>query len=174
MKAIRRASVLLACVALLIVTACKSAPPPAPPAPVSDEAGVRAWIDSFQKALESKDINAIMALYTSDVRAYDLVPPLQYVGSDAYRKDYESFISMFPGPVSLEFSDLHIQTTGDLAMIECLQHISATPAKGKKVDFWSRVTTGLRRENGKWLDFHDHVSVPADLDKGKALMDLKP
>jgi len=28
--------------------------------------------------------------------------------------------------------------------------------------------------NGKWLDFHDHVSVPVDIQSGKALLDVKP
>jgi uncharacterized protein (TIGR02246 family) len=175
MKCACRIFVLLACITLPVLTACKSTqPPPAPPAPVSDEPGVRAWIDSFQKAFQSKDINAVMAMYTSDVRAYDVVPPLQYVGNDAYRKDFEGFFAMSKGPLTVDFSDVHIQTTGDLAMIECLQHIGATDQKGKKMDFWSRVTTGLRKENGKWLDFHDHVSVPVNLDTGKALLDLKP
>jgi hypothetical protein len=42
------------------------------------------------------------------------------------------------------------------------------------MNMWIRDTTGLRKVNGKWLDFHDHVSVPVDLATGKAVMDLKP
>jgi hypothetical protein len=28
--------------------------------------------------------------------------------------------------------------------------------------------------NGKWLIVHDHISVPADFESGKAMLDLKP
>lgn len=153
-----------------LINACRNAPEP----PVSDEAGVRAWLDNFQKVFVSKDTAAVMALYTPDVIAYDVVPPLQYNGSEAYGKDFDGFFKQFQGPVTFAYSDVHIQTTGDLAIIESLQHITGTTTTGEKIDTWYRGTTGLRKANGKWLDFHDHVSAPVDLNSGKAVLDLKP
>jgi hypothetical protein len=32
----------------------------------------------------------------------------------------------------------------------------------------------LRKSDGRWLDFHDHVSVPVEIESGKAMLDLKP
>ncbi|MCI0611683.1 hypothetical protein L0244_01705 [bacterium] len=37
-----------------------------------------------------------------------------------------------------------------------------------------RWTGCYRKNNGKWLIVHEHVSVPVDLKNDKALMDLKP
>jgi len=40
------------------------------------------------------------------VVAYDIVPPLQYVGKEAYRKDYEVFLAQYDGPIDIEYRDL--------------------------------------------------------------------
>ena len=140
-----------------------------------DEAAIRQWFAAFTKAFEARDVNAIMAFYSPEVVAYDLVPPLQYVGGDAYRKDWETFCSGFKGPLHMETRDLHILVSGNLAVIEGLYQISGTQASnGQPMSMWIRNTSVLRKTNGRWLDVHDHVSVPADMDTGKALLDLKP
>ena len=48
---------------------------------------IRGWLDRWTKAFTAKDVDAIMALYADDVVAYDIVPPLQYVGKSEYRSD---------------------------------------------------------------------------------------
>jgi ketosteroid isomerase-like protein len=37
-----------------------------------------------------------------------------------------------------------------------------------------RWTACWRKIGGQWLLVHDHVSVPVDLQAGKAVLDLKP
>ena len=44
---------------------------------------------------------------------------------------------------------------------------------GQKTDRWLRWTC-YHETNGKWLIVHERVSVPADLAKGKAMLDLTP
>jgi ketosteroid isomerase-like protein len=61
-----------------------------------------------------------------------------------------------------------------VAFIHALERMSGTLKNGQKSDVWVRATSGLRKINGKWLIVHDHISVPADLDTGKAVLDLKP
>jgi ketosteroid isomerase-like protein len=55
-----------------------------------------------------------------------------------------------------------------------LQHVTGTFKNGKKFDSWTRFTECYRKSKGHWLAIHDHISVPVDLDSGKALLDLKP
>lgn len=142
--------------------------------PATDEAGVRQWMSDFTKAFEARDANAVMAMYAPDVVAYDVGPPLQYSGHDAYAKDFADFFSQFKGPLGLELRDVHVHVSGDLAVVYSLERMTGTMTNGQPVDMWVRDTTALERVGGKWLDIHDHVSVPADLATGKAAMDLKP
>jgi len=115
-----------------------------------------------------------MALYADDIIAYDVVPPLQYVGKDAYRGDYQQFLSQYKGNLRVEVRDLHVGATGDLGYAAGLELISGTLKNGKKSDVWLRFTSLFRKSDGRWLDFQDHVSVPADIESGKAMLDLKP
>jgi ketosteroid isomerase-like protein len=140
----------------------------------SSDAEIHQWMDNFKHAFEAKDTNAVMALYTPDILAYDVIPPLQYVGSDAYTKDWNTFFSGFQGSPTLEFRDCHINSSGDLAIVTCLEHVSGTMTNGQPSSVWLRATSGLRRVNGQWLDFHDHVSVPADFTTSQAKFDLTP
>jgi ketosteroid isomerase-like protein len=169
MKAMSSVFLLPVCAALAVFSACSHSTVSA-----NDEAGVRQWIGDFNHAFEARDTDALMELYAPDVVAYDTVPPLEYVGRDAYAKDLAAFFAEFKGPLGLECRDLHVQVSGDLAFIECLEHLTGTMSNGQPLDLWVRTTSGLRKVNGQWLDFHDHVSLPVDMASGKAVVDLKP
>jgi uncharacterized protein (TIGR02246 family) len=147
-------------------------------APVSNDdtaaKEVRGWLDRWTKAFEKQDVDAIMALYADDVVAYDVVPPLQYIGKAAYRADYQQFLSQYEGDLRVEVRDLHVGGTGDLAYAAGVELISGRLKNGQKSNVWLRFTSLFRKSDGRWLDFHDHVSVPADIESGKAMLDLKP
>jgi ketosteroid isomerase-like protein len=112
--------------------------------------------------------------YADDVVAYDVVPPLQYVGKEAYRADYQQFFSQYDSDLKVEVRDLRIGASGDLGYATALQLVSGTLKGGKKYEVWVRFTSLFRKSDGHWLDFHDHVSVPADVATGKAMLELKP
>jgi ketosteroid isomerase-like protein len=135
---------------------------------------IRSWLDRWTKAFTKQDVDSIMALYADDIIAYDVVPPLQYVGKDAYRVDYQQFLSQYEGNLRVEVRDLHVGATGDLGYAAGLELISGTLKNGQKSDVWLRFTSLFRKSNGRWLDFHDHISVPVDIESGKAMLDLKP
>jgi uncharacterized protein (TIGR02246 family) len=135
---------------------------------------IRGWIDRWTKAVSAKDVDRVMELYTDDVVAYDVVPPLQYIGKGAYRADFQQFFAQYESDLRVETRDLHVGGNGDLGYATGLQMISGTLKHGQKSGVWVRFTSLYRKVNGKWLDFHDHVSVPVEIQSGKALLDLKP
>jgi uncharacterized protein (TIGR02246 family) len=135
---------------------------------------IRGWIDHWRKAVSAKDVDRVMELYADDVVAYDVVPPLQYVGKPAYRADFQQFFSQYDSDLHVETRDLHVGASGELGYATGLQMISGMLKHGQKSGMWVRFTSLYRKVNGKWLDFHDHVSVPADIESGKAMLDLQP
>lgn len=142
----------------------------------SSEAEIRDVYDRWAKAFKARDLDGIMSVYAPDVTvvSYDVVPPLQYVGKEAYRKDYEEFLKQFDGPLDVEYRDMRVVAGRDVAFIHALERLSGTMKNGQKSDLWVRATSGLQKINGKWFIVHDHVSVPADFETGKAALDLKP
>jgi uncharacterized protein (TIGR02246 family) len=166
---------LAGCALLMVFASCYRTPSAATDATrIQDhgEAEIRQWLDRFAKAFGARDVNAIMALYAPDLVAYDIVPPLQYVGRDSYRKNYEEFLAQYKGPLDIEYRDLHIFAGGDIAFAATLERISGTLLNGEKSTVWVRVTSGFRKIDETWFDIHDHVSVPTDFATGKSKLDL--
>ena len=145
-------------------------------ASTNDETAIRALEAQFSKAFNAKDVDGIMKVYVPDdsLLVFDVVPPRQYSGVKAYRKDWEDFLGMFKGPVKFELSDLHVFASGMTGFGYSIQHISGTDAKGQPFDLTVRVTDGYRKVKGRWLIAHEHISVPVDLETGKPDLTSKP
>jgi uncharacterized protein (TIGR02246 family) len=141
-----------------------------------NEAEIRGLYDRWAKAFEARDIDAIMSVYAPGdaLIAYDIVAPLQYKGAEAYRKDYLDLLGQYDGPIHVEYRDMRVFSSGDVGFIHVLERLTGKMKNGQQSDFWLRATSGVVRINGKWLIVHDHISVPADFDTGKAALDLKP
>ena len=137
---------------------------------------VHQLLDQWAKAFEAKDVDGVMAMYApgAALTAYDIVPPLQYKGFDAYKKDYADFFAQFDGPIHVDIADEHLEVSGNLAVDYALEHITGKTTDGKPADIWLRATSVFKNIDGKWRDIHDHISVPADMATGKAALNLKP
>ena len=142
----------------------------------SDKAKIQSLEDRFAAAFNAKDVDAIMKTYVPDesLFVFDAVPPRQYMGAGAYRKDWQAFLATFKGPLKFEISDLDIHTDGMLGYSHSIQHVTGTDTKDKPVDFTVRVTDVYKKTKGDWLVVQEHVSVPVDFDTGKADLSSKP
>jgi uncharacterized protein (TIGR02246 family) len=140
--------------------------------PEKDEAQVRECLDKWTRALHAKDLGALMALYAPDTVAFDLMPPSQ-VDASHYRKNLERWLTGMSSPIDYEIHDLRITASGDVAFSHNLGHVKGTRANGEKADYWVRVTVGFRKHNGQWRVIHDHVSMPIDMETGKAIRELR-
>jgi ketosteroid isomerase-like protein len=138
------------------------------------EALIRQRIEDAVKAIGAKDIDGVMAFYAPDIVSFDLGPPLRYAGADKKRRAWQDVFAFYTGPISYEVHDLTVTTHGELAFVHSLNHISGTLASGHVTDLWVRWTACFRRIDGVWLVVHDHVSVPADVAHGQAVLNLTP
>ena len=140
----------------------------------NDEAAIQGLLDDCTRSLRNKNIEGVMSIYAQEVVSFDIVPPLRYMGADAFRKRWEEVFSSFQGPIGYEIHDLSITVGDDVAFTHSLNRISGTMNNGQKTDLWLRWTGCFRKINGKWLIVHHQNSVPVDLENGKAVLDLKP
>jgi uncharacterized protein (TIGR02246 family) len=140
----------------------------------NDEAEIKRVIEGGVEALRDKNIEGVMSFYAQEVVSFDIVPPLRYVGAEAFRKVWEEVFFVYQGPIDYEIHDLTITVGDDVAFTHSLNRISGTLNTGQKTDLWLRVTACFRKINGKWLIVHHQNSVPVDLKTGRAVLDLKP
>ena len=138
------------------------------------EAIIRQRIEDLASALRAKDIERVMMLYAPDIVSFDVGPPLRYSGADSKRRAWREALDAFAGPIGYDVRELRIATQADLAFVHSLNHVRGTSTSGRSVGLWVRWTACLRYIDGVWLVVHDHVSVPAELERGHALLDLTP
>lgn len=139
-----------------------------------NEAAIRELIDGFVKAIHAKDIQGVMSVFVPEVISFDLGPPLEHAGGEAFTKRWLELFESYQSPIDYEVRDLSITAGDDVAFSHSLNRVSGTLQNGRKSSRWLRWIACYRKNNGKWLIAHEHVSVPVDVRAGKAVLDLKP
>jgi len=139
-----------------------------------NEGEIHRLIDDWANTLRAKDLDTLMSYYAPDVVFFDGIPPLQYTGTETYRKNWADYFTWFPGPFNFETRDLKIKAADDTAFAHCLVHMTGTNAEGKEDGAWLRMTVCYEKIDGKWLVTHEHWSLPMDMESGKALTNLQP
>jgi ketosteroid isomerase-like protein len=142
----------------------------------NDEAQIAALLDAYAAAMHAKDARATVALYTRDVVAFDLAPPLRIDAATARDpRNIQQWFDTWDGPIVSEGRDLTIVVDQRSAYAFGLRHMTGTKTNGERVDLWFRATACFLREDGAWRISHVHNSVPFAMDgSGRALLDLTP
>ncbi len=141
-----------------------------------DKAAIETLEAHFAAAVNAKDVNAIMRVYEPgpDLFVFDVNPPRQHVGWADYKADWEDTLKTTPGPLHFSISDLSVTVVGPVAYGHSIQRGQFIRANGSPADLVVRVSDVYRKIHGKWLIVQEHVSVPVDLDTGKADLLSKP
>lgn len=140
-----------------------------------DQAQIAALEQRIANGVEAKNADAVMANYVpgDQLMVFDLIPPREYDGWEAYKKDWQGVFDACASPISMKITDLKVVSDGKLAVGHSLQHFNCSTAKGDKINMVMRTTDAYRKVNGKWLIFHEHNSVPVDMLTAKADMSSK-
>jgi ketosteroid isomerase-like protein len=138
------------------------------------EALIRQRVEDYANAISAKNIDGAMSFFAPNLVSFDIaIKTLRYVGADNKRRAWETVFATYRS-ISYEIRDLNVTTHGDLAFVHAVNHVNGTLANGHSTDMWVRWTACLRQIDGVWLVVHDHVSVPADLEHGQAVLNLTP
>jgi uncharacterized protein (TIGR02246 family) len=105
---------------------------------MSGDIQIRERIEAWAQALRAKDLNALMAHYAPDIVTFDVMP-LQSLGADAYRKNFEAWFASVQGPIDYEIRDLRITMRDDVAFSHYVGNVRSTRTTGEKNDYWVRV-----------------------------------
>lgn len=65
----------------------------------TDEAAIRELVESWARAVRAKDLDGILANHSTDILMFDVPPPVQSKGIEAYRKTWDLFFSWSDDPV---------------------------------------------------------------------------
>ena len=140
----------------------------------ADEAQIRALIIERLKAVRTKDLNGATANVAIGIVSFDVINPLQNLGSEACRRRTQDWFASFQGEIGCDIRDLAITVGEDVAFSRSLYRVTGNKVGGEKVHMYWRSTGCYQKLEGKWVMVHEHNSVPFDPRSGKASLDLKP
>jgi uncharacterized protein (TIGR02246 family) len=127
-----------------------------------DEAAIRNLIESWAAAVRRKDLAAILQNHSPDIVMFDVPPPFQAKGIDAYKKSWDLFYSWTNEAIPFDIHELSITAGSDVAFAVATLGCAEPGAGGKQKSLDFRLTIGLRKIDGQWIITHEHHSVPAD------------
>ena len=127
-----------------------------------DNATIRNVVESWAAAVRRKDFGGILQNHSSDIVMFDVPPPFQSNGIEAYKKTWDLFFSCSSDPVVFDITTMNITAGRDVAFVVATMRCVEPGASGeyKGLDF--RLTAGLRKIDGQWTVTHEHHSVPAE------------
>ncbi|MHA6289539.1 YybH family protein [Maricaulis sp. CAU 1757] len=128
-------------------------------------------LDDWMAATRRGDLDAVLACYAPDVRAFDAIGEQQYDGLEAYAAHWRRCFSMVHGEMIFEPHDLRTDSAGDLALVHYLARCGCEGADGALQVGWMRASVCLRRAGGEgWRIVHEHYSMPMDPETNQAVM----
>jgi uncharacterized protein (TIGR02246 family) len=126
-----------------------------------DEAAIRDLVENWARAVRDKNLDGILANHSPDMLMFDVPPPLQSRGIDAYKKTWDLFYSWSQDSAVFDITEMNITAGSDVAFVTALMCCAGTEANGDRSELEFRLTIGLRKIGGRWIVMHEHHSIPA-------------
>ena len=127
-----------------------------------DETTIRNVVESWAAAVRRRDFDGILQNHSSDIVMFDVPPPFQSMGIEAYKKTWDLFFSCAKDPIVFDITAMTITAGSDVAFVVAAMHCTESGADGERQRLDFRLTIGLRKIDGRWTVLHEHHSLPAE------------
>ena|ERR1700753_666671 len=128
---------------------------------MSNEKEIRRIIENWAAAVRKGDMKSILAHHSNDIVMFDVPPPFQSIGIEAYEKTWDIFYRNTK-PNIFDFHNLDIIADENVAFCIATMKCADKSGGGEYLDLDFRLTVGLKKINGEWTIVHEHHSIPAE------------
>jgi uncharacterized protein (TIGR02246 family) len=126
-----------------------------------DHAAIRDLIEKWAKAVQNKNFDGILANHCPDILMFDVPPPIQSKGIDAYKETWDLFFGWYRDDPAFDIQEMNITAGNDVAFVTALMRCAGTLTDGEESELDFRLTVGLRKIGDQWIVMHEHHSLPA-------------
>ncbi|WP_404460739.1 YybH family protein [Sutcliffiella horikoshii] len=139
---------------------------------------VEGVLENYKQAIYEKDVEKFLTIYDEDVHIYDSWGKWESKGISLWR---ENVVNWFNGMreegelLKVDFSDVIIEENTNLAFVYCAVTFVAYSEKSEEKlrQITNRFTFGLKKVNESWFIFHEHSSLPIDMETGRGMFDSR-
>lgn len=129
---------------------------------MNNEQQIQQLVENWAKAAREKNYDGILAFHHPDIVMYDVPPPFESKGLEAYKKTWQYFFEWPQNKTGrFDILELHITAGDDVAF--CFAHMQCASIDDKKPDDYLhfRLTIGFKKIDGQWWIMHEHHSLPS-------------
>src|SRR5215472_5302264 len=96
----------------------------------NDEAEIRGLIENWAEAVRNKNLDGILANHSPEILMFDVPPPAQSKGIDAYKKTWDLFFGWSQDVGMFDIKELEITAGNDLAFATALMRCGGVEPNG--------------------------------------------
>jgi len=124
---------------------------------------IQTLLDTYKNTVFNKDVEGFLALFDENVRVFDMWA-WKYQGLPAWREMVSGwFSSLGADRDKVTFDDIHIEESGEMALVSAFARFAAVSEKGEELRFLqNRLTWVVQKKGGAWKIIHEHTSGPVD------------
>jgi uncharacterized protein (TIGR02246 family) len=123
---------------------------------------IRAVIERWAGAVQRQDVETILAHHTADFLMFDVPPPTELRGIEAYRESWAPFFGHFKHGGVFAIARLDVTAGDRVAFATALLRCGTEEELREKPTSRLRLTIGLRKERDRWMIAHEHHSYPLE------------
>jgi uncharacterized protein (TIGR02246 family) len=127
----------------------------------ASESAIRELIERWTTAVQARDLDGVLADHSDDIQMFDVPPPNELRGIEAYRETWPPFFEWLKRGAVFELLSLDVTAGADVAFATVLLRCGTQEELSEDPDNRLRLTLGLRKEDGRWVVSHEHHSFPA-------------
>jgi len=127
-----------------------------------DQQQIQSLVETWAHAVRRRDMAGVIANHSPDLVMFDVPPPFESVGLEAYKKTWDTFFAWSSDLAVFDIDDLSITAGKDVAFVVARMRCSGRDDDGSRTELRFRLTIGLRRMDGRWTIVHEHHSIPAE------------
>jgi uncharacterized protein (TIGR02246 family) len=127
----------------------------------SDIEQIRALIEGWAAAVRAGDLDAVLADHAEDIQMFDVPPPNEVRGIEAYRETWPPFFEWLRSGAAFDIVSFDVTAGDEVAFATALLRCGTEEDFRRDPDNRLRLTVGLRKEDGRWVVSHEHHSFPA-------------
>ena len=132
----------------------------------------QAFLDAYRGAVLARDVDALMALYHTDVCVFDAWDKWVFEGAERWREVVVAWLgSLGEERVAVTFDAVRIRGGLDLTALHAFVRYAALSPSGAELRaLVDRHSWVLERRDGAWRVVHEHASAPIDFRTKRAML----
>jgi uncharacterized protein (TIGR02246 family) len=128
-----------------------------------DDFKIRRLAEEWAHAVRARDMEGILAGHVEDMVMFDVPPPVELRGINAYRDSWLAFFEWLENESgTFEIVRLDVTAGDTVAFATALLRCGSKASLAKDDTPQLRLTIGLRKIDGAWKIAHEHHSFPAE------------